>query len=462
MTMIPENEIQILERAMAMALEAGAQKARFTLSWSCMDSFATLNGELDRVNHCLDHALTICLFVDGRFGSFSTNLLQLETLGPFLQKAVSTVRMLAEDPCRDLPDPARTARDARTGRELGLLDPAYASINAARRLDLAGKAAIFPEMGNKELRSDTGMTYRLISEEGEYSDTLTDQLVIDSNGLRCRHTETAFEYGVETTIQDSEGRKYSGYWWDSSPLLERLDLRFLGRTAMERAAAQIAPENPESGKYNLVVDSECASRLVNPLLKALGGYSLQQRNSFLEGTLGTQVFSEGLTLVDRPRTPGRSGSKLFDSEGVATKEAPIIEGGIVRTYFINTYIARKMNTTATVEEALRPVLLPYLSPVLGERPSALDRKAILEKVKNGILVTGFNGGNNNSSTGDFSYGIEGFLFEEGRITRPVREMLITGNFLTLWNHLLAAGDDARFCMSKLIPTLAFENVDFSS
>jgi PmbA protein len=169
-----------------------------------------------------------------------------------------------------------------------------------------------------------------------------------------------------------------------------------------------------------------------------------------------------LTLVDRPRTPGRIGSKLFDSEGVATKEAPIIEGGIVRTYFVNTHIARKMNIAPTVEEALRPVLLPYLSPVLGVRPDALDRKAILAKVGNGILVTGFNGGNNNSSTGDFSYGIEGFLFEEGRITRPVREMLITGNFLTLWNHLLAAGDDARFCMSKLIPTLAFENVDFSS
>ncbi|MBP5795246.1 MAG: TldD/PmbA family protein, partial [Bacteroidales bacterium] len=92
----------------------------------------------------------------------------------------------------------------------------------------------------------------------------------------------------------------------------------------------------------------------------------------------------------------------------------------------------------------------------------LDRQRILEMCGSGILVTGFHGGNSNSSTGDFSYGIEGFAFKDGTIIHPVREMLITGNFLTLWNNLTAAGEDARSCMSKLIPTLAFSNVDFSA
>jgi len=79
----------------------------------------------------------------------------------------------------------------------------------------------------------------------------------------------------------------------------------------------------------------------------------------------------------------------------------------------------------------------------------------------GILVTDFNGGNSNPVTGDFSYGIEGFLFKDGKISRPVSGMLVTGNFLNLWKGLIAAGDDARACMSKLIPTLAFADVDFS-
>ena len=93
---------------------------------------------------------------------------------------------------------------------------------------------------------------------------------------------------------------------------------------------------------------------------------------------------------------------------------------------------------------------------------AIGKEELMRIVGDGILVTGFNGGNSNSATGDFSFGVEGFLFKDGKIVHPVREMLITGNLLTLWNNLLAAGNDARFCKSKLIPTLAFGNVDFSA
>ena len=80
----------------------------------------------------------------------------------------------------------------------------------------------------------------------------------------------------------------------------------------------------------------------------------------------------------------------------------------------------------------------------------------------GILVTGFNGGNCNGATGDFSFGIEGFAFSRGKITHPVREMLITGNILDLWSNLTAAGTDARRCTRWQIPTLAFDNVSFSA
>ena len=119
-------------------------------------------------------------------------------------------------------------------------------------------------------------------------------------------------------------------------------------------------------------------------------------------------------------------------------------------FFLNTYIAGKMGASPTVEDATRPVVLPT--------GGCKNLQEVLEKVGEGILVTGFNGGNSNSSTGDFSYGIEGFAFAGGRILHPVREMLMTGNFLQLWNNLTDV-DDARACMSKLIPTLAFSNVD---
>lgn len=439
--MITENELSFVREALRMAQDAGAQHARATLSKSEEDLVATLDGEVDRVTHCADRSLSLALFVDGRFGSFSTNKLDPAALEGFIARAVAATRMVAEDPCRSLPDPARCCHDALTGDELGLVDPSRASLSPVDRRDIAIKATAFG--------SDT----RIISEEGEYSDSIYETVVMDTNGVCCRHSETSFDYGVEITVE-SDGEKFSGSWWDAASRLAELDAAACGREALARAVGQIGSEPAPSGRYTAVIDAEMASRIVSPVLRALSGYSIQQHNSFLMDSLGQQVFPEGLTILDVPRIPGQTCSKYFDSEGVATVEAPVIERGVVKQYFINTYMSHKMQMAPTVEDATRPKVLPW--PVAG-----LDRDAILRRCGSGILVTDFNGGNSNPVTGDFSYGIEGYLFEDGRIVRPVSGMLMTGNFLTLWARLLAAGDDARPCQTKLVPTLAFAEVDFS-
>ena len=444
---LTEQEMALAGKCLERALAKGAQKARVTLNKSCMDLIGTLNGKVDKVTHCLDRSISIALFVDGKYGSFSINKLEDKALEDFIDRALDTARLLAEDPCRDLPAPERTAKDAVEGTELGLFDAASLDMDAGKRLDIALGASIFKH-------TEATPAWTLVSEEAEYSDSVFDTLVMDTQGLCCRHTESSFEYGVEMTVKDTEGNKYSGYWWNSTPRLAELGAERICAVALERAVAQIGPQTLPSGKYRCVIDSECASRLVTPLLSALGGYALQQNNSFLLDTLGKKVFSEGMTVMDACRRPGESGSRLFDSEGVATRERAIIENGVVKEYFINTYMAAKMRMDPTVEDAIRPMVMPW--PRKG-----LDRAAILSMCGDGILVTGFNGGNSNSATGDYSFGIEGFAFKDGKITRPVREMLMTGNLVTLWNGLLAAGDDARPCKSKLIPTLAFENVDFS-
>ena len=444
---LTKQETALAAKCLDIALDKGAQKARVTLNKSCMDLIGTLNGEIDKVSHCLDRSISIALFVDGKYGSFSINRLEERALEDFIDKAVATVRLLAADPCRDLPDPDRTARDATTGRELGLYDDACLSIDTDRRLGIALGASIF-----KSTAPADGWSF--ISEEAEYSDSVFDSLVLDTQGLCCRHTETSFEYGVEMTIIDPEGNKFSGYWWNTTPRLEELGADGIGAKALARAVAQIGPKRLPSGKYRCVIDSECASKVLTPLLNALGGYAIQQNNSFLLDSLGRKVFHEGLTVMDAGRRKGETGSRLFDSEGVATRERDIISNGVVNEYFINTYISKKLDMEPTAEDAIRPKVMPW--PVDG-----LDRAAILGRCGEGILVTGFNGGNSNAATGDYSFGIEGFAFKDGQITHPVREMLMTGNLITLWNSLLAAGDDARTCLARLVPTLAFDNVDIS-
>ena len=445
---LQESEIALARHCMDFALHHGAQRLRITLTKSLMNLTGLLNGEVDKVALALDRSLQIQLFADGRFGSFSSNQLEKEGLERFILEAISTVRMLEPDPDRDLPAAVRLVKNAVTGKELALYDPACETLTDQRRREISLSSMLWP----RKAALEKGWT--LISEEGEYSDSVFDSLTLDSQGLEARHTETSFEIGYESTVEDPEGNHFSSYWWDASPTLAQLRWQDCAEKACLRAAAQIGPKGIESGKYTLIVDSECASKLLSPLLNALGGSSLQQKNSFLMDSLGKKLFPESLTLWDRPLAPGQTGSRLFDSEGVATREMPVIEKGVVKSYFLNTCMARKMQMAPTIEDCSRAVL----SPVGGIK----TREELLAKVRDGILVTGFNGGNSNSATGNFSYGVEGFLVRDGRIAHPVREILITGNFLSLWGNLVATADDARPCMSRLIPSLAFKDVDVSA
>lgn len=443
--MISAKETELGRLALRLALEKGAQKARVTLVSSSEDLVATLNGEVDKITRCQDRSLSIALFVDGRYGSFSTNKLEEKALEDFIGHAIDIVRMLVPDSCRDLPAPERCCKDAVSGNELELVDPAYASVTPELRREIAVGASAF------RLPEPEGC--KIVSEEGEYSDSIYDTLVLDTQGLECRHTETSFDYGVEITIE-ADDELYSGYWWDSSSRLDRLDAAGCGKIALERAQAKIGAEPAPSGKYTMVLDAEVAYKAVSALIRALNANSIQQKNSFLEGSLGKKVFPEGMTLIDDPHIKEQCCSKLFDSEGVATKTAPIIEKGVVSQYFVNSYMAAKTGMAPTSEDVTRAHLMPWPKAGTG-------RKEILEMCGEGILVTDFNGGNYNTSTGDFSYGVEGFLFKDGKIGKPVSEMLVTGNYITMWSRLVAAGEDTRACMSKLIPTLAFSEMDFN-
>lgn len=447
--MIKESDRNAARSAMETALRLGASKARVTLVRSVEDLVAVRDGEIDRVTHCEDSSLSFALFVDGRYGSFSTNDFDPDALESFLGRAVGLTRLLEKDPCRDLPPRGRCCREALTGNELGLLDPSYDDLTPSERSRIALDASLKTRSGC----TADGVRWKVVSEEGEYSDSVYDTVVVDSEGLECAHSENCFDYGVEVTVE-AEGEKYSGYFWDSSSKLGGADFNACGPTALSKAVAQIGSDSVKGGKMNMVVDQDVASKVVSPILNALSAYSVQQENSFLVGTLGRAVFPEGMTLVDQPHIQGETCSKLFDSEGVATVEAPIIENGVVKIYFVNTYMAAKTGFEPTVEEATRPALKPWPREGLG-------RDEILSMAGEGILVTDFNGGNCNPATGDFSYGVEGFEFKSGKIVRPVSGMVVTGNILDLWSHFIASGSDARRCSSKLLPTLAFSNVDFN-
>lgn len=461
---ITEEETRIADRSVALAVEAGASAVQVTLDKARTEIYALLDGELDNIRQTGDRALTFKVYADGRYGVFSTNRLEESSIRDLLVKAVQNVRMLAPDRFRKLPAKEDTADDAVRGDEMGLVWYGYDTVTADEKLAMAKNVSVFAEF--RETAPDRN--WRVVSEEVEYNNTLTDTYLTNSDGIRCRHTETSFEVCTQVTVEDNAGDKYSGFWWDYSISPEKVRTSDCGHKAVMQAVSQIGPVNADGGRHVMVVSNRIAGRLLQPILDALGGRAIQQKSSFLTDSLGKQIFAKGLNIMDVPREKGKCGAILFEQDGRACLNREIITDGVVMEYFISTYMSGKLDMPATSECANRPVVKPFLSSELVEGKDnasvsgSIGEAEILGLCGSGILVTDFNGGNCNAATGDFSYGVEGLLFENGKVTAPICNMLITGNIVELWNNLIAAGNDPLDGMSRQVPTVAFKDVNFSS
>ncbi len=489
---ISDAEIEIADKSVQMALNAGASAVMVSLDKAKTEIYALLDGEIDNIRQTGDRSLTFNIYADGKYGTFSTNRFEEESLRDFLCKAVETVRMLVADPFRGLPDKKDLATDAVNGDEMGLCWYGYDSVSRDEKLEMAKRVSVFGEFS----APSSDRNWRVVSEEVEYNNTLSDTYLTSSDGCRCRQTETSFEVSSQVTVEDNEGNKYSGLWWDYGVSPEKVLTSECGRKAVEMAVMQIAPVNADKGKYTMVVSRLVSGRLLQPVLNALSSLSVYQKSSFLVDALGKQVFSKGLNVMDMPLEKGKSGAILFETDGRACRNREIISDGVVKENFTSIYMSRKLGIPPTSSCPNRPVLLPFVSeellgggrggghcgvsgagldgPGLGgvngsERGLKVDpfvneiaQRDILDLCGSGILVTDFNGGNCNSATGDFSYGVSGFLFENGKITSPIDSMLITGNMTDLWSNLLAAGSDPIPGMSRQVPTLAFRDVTFNA
>lgn len=446
---ITENERKIALDSLDCALRAGASAAKVCLNKSVMSTYSVLDKEFDKLVHSADRSLYFHIFADGKYGNFSTNRFEAGELKGFLESSVETVRMLAADEARCLPAKELYYKGTSSGHEMEIDDPAFDDVPPERKKEIAMECA-------------AAAPGTAISAETEFSEQADGLFIADTQGFTGLGYETTYAISSEITVKGKGNSRASGYFWSASPMLSGLKYEDCATKAYERATARLNPKKIKSGKYIMVVENYVASRLFAPIMAALNGMAIEQHNSFLTDSLGKRVFPEWLDVIDRPHVKGAPGSRLFDSEGVATKDCDIISHGTVGMYFINSYASRKLGMPQTVESASRPVIVPFdrtSDKGTGHGISSLDY--ILRQSGSGILVTGFNGGNSNPVTGAFSFGIEGFRFENGEILYPISEMLITGDILSLWTKSLFAGNDPLGSLRWQVPTLAFEDVDFN-
>jgi PmbA protein len=274
--------------------------------------------------------------------------------------------------------------------------------------------------------------------------------MVASNGFRGDSGNTRVSLAVTVSLKSLTGRP-NDYWSENALFLDKLKTTDIGKKALERTINKIDPKKIASGKYSVVVDNRNASNLIYPVYGALQGSSIYQKQSFLVGKENKPIASALLTAYDDPLLQSGFGSRLFDDEGLASVRRPIIEKGVLKNYLIDNYYGRKLG----------------MKPTSGSTSNALfstgsrNMGDIISSLKKGVLITGFIGGNCNGSTGDFSYGIEGYLIQDGKIVHPINEMNITGNMNQFWFSLAEVGSDVNENSSIKIPSMRFENVDLS-
>ncbi len=436
--MTKEEKYKLAKWAMNHAIEKGADHARVSISGNKSSDIDVREKKIDTLKEAIQSKLTIHLYVDKKYSAISTNRLNQQELARFIEEGIETTRFLAEDEFRTLPQPELYYKG--DGPDLQGIDPDFDSVDAKTKIDM-----VF-NVENEIYQKDE----RIISMTAGYSDGISSRIMVDSNGFEGDTASSYYYLNAQVTVNGGAARPES-FDYKSSILFSQLEKTGIAETALKRALGKIGQTKIDSGKYPMIVENRMAGRILGPVISALNGSAIQQKNSFMIDKMDQSFGSSKLTLIDDPLIIGGRGSKLFDTEGIAMKKRSVFDAGVLKTYFIDTYYGNKLGMAANSGETSNLVLAP----------GSKDLDAMVKSLKKGILVTGFNGGNCNSSTGDFSYGIDGFLIENGEMVKPVSEMNITGNMHELWANLVEVGSDVRLDSSWRMPSLLFANVDFS-
>ena len=427
------------EQAIELAKAAGANESIATITQSRDVTFEYRDGALEKVKDTTSQGLALQVYAAGRYSSHQTTDLNAKRLKSFVAEAVAITRALEPDEHRRI-TPAELFED-RPDVDLDLVDSAVSEISREQRLEWCETI-------------DTGARdhEKVISATAGVYDGSSQSASVSSNGFSGAQHSTYCWYGSEVTLRDQGDRRAEDYFYVGGTHVASLpQASVVGATALQRVMARLNSAKGPTVKATMVVDSVAAGSLVNRLLGPATARRVQQGQSYWTTLVGEKAFSDKLTIIDDPLIQRGFASRQYDSEGISAKVLPIIEKGVVRNLYVDTYYGGKAGmapTTGTPSNRRIDIGNKSLAELLAE-------------VGNGIYVTSWLGGNADNTTGDFSLGLRGHLIENGQIGRPVGEMNVTGNLRDLFSRLEMVGNDVYPYATTLSPSLVFVDVDFS-
>jgi len=448
-TVEPATDLHELARDLVRrAMSAGATSAECVIREG--DEFSTLVrlGEVETLKEAGSKSVGVRVFYGRRAASTHSSDFTPAGLDRMLSSALALAKITSEDPYAGIPEPD----------ELGSI-PGDLDLYCADVYSLPGEERI--AYARRAEKAALDFDPRIKNSDGGAFDAATGHRILsNSHGFFGEYRRSYCSVAAVPIAADDAGAMQRDYWFSVSRNLARLESpEAVGEIAARRALRRLGARKVKTQEVPVVFDPLVANSILGHIFEGVNGDSVYRGASFLAGKLGEKVAGENVTVIDDGTIAGGFGTSPFDAEGVPTRRTVVIENGVLRSYLLNTYTAKKLGFKTTGNAARGLAGTPGIAP--GNyflQPGTRTPGELLAGVKDGLYVTEFLGMGVNLVTGDYSRGASGLWISGGELAFPVEEITVAGNLKDMFRNISEIADDLEFRGPVASPTIRIDGL----
>ena len=445
---------QIAADAIQQAVAGGASGAECTISEGEEFSVGVRMREIESLKEAGSRGAGIRVLIGEpgaqRGGSSYTSDLSPEGIQKMVKAALELAKITSVDPFTGLPEPAELGK---LEGDLRLYDEAIEHMTTEWKIDQALRA--------EKAALDFDPRIQL-SEGASFDSHVGRRVFANSLGFVGSYKTSSCSLSV-VPVAKQDGAMERDYWHTTARSAAGLESpESIGRIAAERALRRLNAKKVATQKVPVIFEPRTARQFLGDIFDAVNGSSIYRHASFLAGKLGEKIACDTLTVVDDATIPGLFGTTPFDDEGAPSRRTVVIERGVLKSYLLNSYSARKLNLKTTGNASRGITGNAGIGP--GNffiEAGALSPEQIIAGVPNGLYVTELIGGGGNTVTGDYSSGAAGLWIENGKLTYPVSEITIAGNMQQMLQQIDQVGSDLEFRGAVAAPTILIREMTVS-
>ena len=430
---------EIVQRAM----QGGATAAECVIREG--DEFSTLVrlGQVETLKESGSKSIGVRVFNGKRAASTHSSDFTAAGLDRMLKSAIELAKITSEDPFSGIPEPSQLGS---LSGDLDLYSADVYSLPGEERIAYARRAE----------KAALDFDARIKNSEGGSFDAATGHKILaNSHGFVGEFRRSYCSVAAIPIAQDEKGGMQRDYWFSVARNLERLESpEHVGKIAAQRTLRRLGARKVKTQEVPIIFDPLVANSILGHIFEGVNGDSVYRGASFLAGKLGEKIAATQVTVIDDGTMVGGFGTSPFDGEGIPTRRTVVIENGVLKSYVLNTYTAKKLGLQTTANASRGLAGTPGIGP--GNyflQPGTRTPKQLIADVKEGLYVTEFLGMGVNLVTGDYSRGASGIWISGGELTYPVEEITVAGNLKDMFLNISEVANDLEFRGSVAYPTI---------